>query len=191
MPRDPRLWDLTAGASQLNEVREEVIDLFRGGMALAKLGARFGMVASGVQKWLRAQGEYDREVKCSLDECDAVYSFRPGKLYCTNLHARRANARVARLKFPEKERARSALSQALYSGKIDRPKKCERCGCLPGYGKDGRSLIKADHHHGYDEAHYLDVWWICSGCDHEVERLRRDGAVVDREHPHAGNASVL
>jgi len=183
MPRDPRLWDLTPGASQLNDDRDDVIDLFRGGMALAKIGAKFGMVAAGVQKWLRAQGEYDRQVTCALEECDVIYPFRPGKLYCTNLHARRANARAVRHKFPEKEQARSALSRALYSGQIDRPKKCERCGRRPGQGKDGRSLIKADHHHGYDKAHHLDVWWICSGCDHEIEKLRREGNVVDREHP--------
>jgi hypothetical protein len=140
--------------------------------------------ATTVQNWLKKQGEYDREVKCSLEECDAVYAFRPGKLYCTNLHARRANARADYDKFPEKRRARRALVQAVFSGQLERPKKCERCGCTPGYGKDGRSLIKADHHHGYDEAHHLDIWWICSGCDHAVEKLRRAGKTVDREHPH-------
>jgi len=177
-------WDTTGGASRLNEFREEVLQRFRAGDSLASIGQTYVVYPTTVQNWLKKEGEYDRVVECLLPECGVTYPFRPRKLYCTNLHARRANARAVYGRCPEKQRARSALVQAIYSGRIDRPKTCERCGCVPGPGKDGRSLIKADHHHGYDEAHQLDVWWICSGCDHEVEKLRRDGKTVDREHQH-------
>jgi len=183
MVRDPRLWDLTLGASRFNAHEEEVLDLFREGESLAKIAKRFGMVASAVRNWLQGKGEYDRVVKCLLPECDITYSFRPRKLYCTNLHARRANARVCYWKSIDKNKARGFVHRAIASGKIERPKGCERCGCEPSRGKDGRSLIKADHHHGYDVLHHLDVWWICSNCDHEVEKLRRAGKTVNRDHP--------
>lgn len=183
MPRDPRQWDLTKGASKLHAHREEVLDLFRGGLALKKIGARYGMVATGVQRWLKAEGEYDRIVECLLLECSEEFPFRPRKLYCTNLHARRANARDRYDKDRPKNRARSETTKAIYSGQLVRPEVCERCEVRPGYGKDGRTLIRADHHHGYDEEHYLDIWWLCSRCDHDVEKLRKSGRTVDREHP--------
>jgi len=186
MPRDPRQWDLTKGASKLNEHRDEVIDLFREGLSLAKIGARYGMVASGVMKWLRAAGEYDRVADCLLPECSERFTFRPRKLYCTNLHARRANARERYNKDQPKNKARSAVTQAVSKGQLVRSEICERCEVRPGYGKDGRTLIRADHHHGYDQAHELDVWWLCSRCDHEVEGLRKREIVVTREHPCLG-----
>lgn len=176
----PRTWS-TRG-SELDARRDEVISAFHAGDSLAAIGARVGFRASGVQNWLRAQGEYDREVKCKLPECDAKFPFRPGKDYCTNFHARRGNARDRLPKDGPKNRIRSRVSREIARGHLVRPSACERCGATPPSAKDGRPNIHADHHHGYGEAHELDVWWICSTCDAEIEKLRRDGAVVDREH---------
>ena len=186
MPRDPRQWDLTKGASKLNEHREEVITLFRDGLALAKIGARYGMSAMGIRNWIKKQGEYDRMISCGLSECDVTFHFSPGKLYCTNKHARRQNARDRASQPGEKEktRARNKINYRIYKGRLERPTKCERCGKETHKASDGRSLIQADHHHGYDEDHALDIWWLCKACDVLVSRLREEGQQVDREHPH-------
>jgi hypothetical protein len=168
-------WNSGKGQSLLHEHRDEVLKLFREGLALKKIGAKFDMTATAVQSWLKNQGE----------ECDEVFPFRPRKLYCTNLHARRANARDQSKKAgqAEKNRARSKAQRALYRGDITRPTKCERCGKKPKKGKDGRTGIRADHHLGYTVEHALDIWWICTMCDHEVEKLRKAGKTVNKSNP--------
>lgn len=183
MPRDPRLWDLAKGASKLNKHRDEVIQLFRDGLSLAKLSKHYGMVATGVQKWLRMHGEYDRTTTCELPECEITFPFRPRKRYCSRLHVRRANSRVRNARPEEKIKnaARNKLRQAVYDGRVLRPLKCERCNQLGGFAKDGRSLIQADHHHGYENDHALNIWWICKSCDTEIEKLRRSGLIVTKE----------
>lgn len=178
-------WDTRKGASGLNEHADEVLGLFRDGVALARIGARFGFVATAVQNWLKARGEYEREVECELPECGVRFPFRPQKRYCSRLHVRRANARARNARPQEKLKnaARNKLRKAVYEGRIVRPTACERCGSEPGFGADGRNRVQADHHHGYDDECALDVWWICVPCDAEVERLRRGGATVTRERP--------
>ena len=183
MPRDPRLWDLTGGASKLNTHRDVVLEMFRAGKALADIGKKFGMCASGVQRWLRAEGEYERCVRCALPECEVEFPFRAKKLYCSNLHARRANARVWYARSEVQNAARYAVNRALVNGLLIRPSSCERCGSTPPRGKDGRAAIHADHHRGYDEAHRLDIWWVCSTCDYKIENLRAAGKVINRDHP--------
>ncbi len=185
MPRDPRLWDLTKGASKLNAHRDEVLSLYWNRVSLAAIGARFGMAASGVLKWIRENGGNDRVVICELPECEQTFPFNLRQRYCSRLHVRRANAR-ARNQRPEerqKNRARGKLHQAVYSGRVERPLHCERCGERPESAADGRSLVQADHHRGYDDAHALDVWWICKVCDVEVEKLRAEGKTINKDNP--------
>lgn len=185
MPRDPSQWDTSAGASKLNEHADDVVERFRRGETLVEIAGRYGMAASGVQKWLVGQGEYRRKVACTLPECEKTFPFRPRKLYCTNLHARRANARARNATADERKKnsARNKFKKALASGVSIRPDGCERCGVNPGVAKDGRSLLQADHHYGYDAPHVLDVWWLCKSCDHTVSGLRRKGEIVNRDSP--------
>lgn len=63
-----------------------------------------------------------------------------------------------RSKHPERKRAWNAVERALKSGKLIRPHKCECCGidCKP-----------EAHHRIYDDAHLLDVQWLCRTCHRE------------------------
>lgn len=61
-----------------------------------------------------------------------------------------------------KRRARSAVRRALNSGKLVRPSTCPRCGSPERFGGDGRSLMHAHHHRGYDNQ--TDVQWLCIDC---------------------------
>ena len=73
-----------------------------------------------------------------------------------------------------KRQARAAVRQAERSGTLTRPLWCEVCRTYPGTDSRGRSLLRADHHRGYDPAHWLDVRWICAVCDQRAEgRARR------------------
>lgn len=180
-----KYWDTGSGQRQLHGHEDEITKLFRSGLSLAKIGARYGMVGTSVRNLLVELGEYNRQVECKLPECDTTFPFRPRKLYCTNLHARRANARDRNSRPAEqfKIRARNKLRRHVYEGRILRPKTCERCGKKAGFAKDGRNLLQADHHHGYEPEHALDVWWICTGCDRDVEKFRRGGKTVNKESP--------
>ncbi len=63
------------------------------------------------------------------------------------------------------------VRSALKSGKIIRPTICSICHRDPGAAIDGRSLLHAHHHKGYDRP--LDIIWLCSGCHaHEDPRAR-------------------
>ena len=72
-----------------------------------------------------------------------------------------------------KERARSAVNMAIQRGDLVRPEECSRCEKKPGKARDGRSLIRAHHHNGYDKAHWLDVEWVCASCDMKKEGEER------------------
>ncbi len=192
MPRDPSQWNTAKGESKLNEVADEVIAAFREGQSLRAIGRTYSMSPTGIQKWLRAQGEYKETSVCGLPECDVEFPYRPKKLYCTNLHARRANARDRALTEEEQEkiRIRRRMIQAIRNGTVKRPDTCERCGGSPKPAKDGRSLIQADHHHGYSDETALDIWWLCKPCDVAVEKLRKKGKTVNRETPRLGEGEA-
>ncbi len=72
-----------------------------------------------------------------------------------------------------KEAARGALGYAVATGKIIRPDTCSLCHANPERSRSGRSLIRADHWHGYAPAHHLYIQWICARCDGKTERERR------------------
>lgn len=68
-----------------------------------------------------------------------------------------------------KSRARAAVKRAVETGKLIRPPACPRCKQPERFRSDGRSLIHAHHHRGYEFP--LDVEWLCIDC-HFVEDPR-------------------
>lgn len=69
---------------------------------------------------------------------------------------------VCGLLWPERERARRQLLEAVWAGDITRPETCEECGS----GGD----IQA-HHDDYAEP--LDVVWVCPAC-HTAKHMDRN-----------------
>jgi len=61
-----------------------------------------------------------------------------------------------------KDRANDAVRFAIRSGKLKRPKKCERClvDCIP----------QGHHHKGYQPKYKLDVIWLCRPCHSFIHR---------------------
>ena len=60
---------------------------------------------------------------------------------------------------PHKVRARSILTNAVKSGRVDKPNNCSSCG---NYG------IMQAHHNDYDKP--LDVVWLCPKCHGLIHR---------------------
>jgi hypothetical protein len=66
-------------------------------------------------------------------------------------------ARKNRHLHPDRERARKAVAWAVKRGELIKPRRCTLKPRLGGcFGR-----IEPHHWHGYDEAHWLDVVWIC------------------------------
>jgi NUMOD3 motif-containing protein len=79
-----------------------------------------------------------------------------------------------------RRKAKSALHKALYAGTIVRPQLCESCGKPPAKG-----VLDGHHHRGYDDAHLLDVVWLCRSC-HQLVHPRRLGL----PHPEADKQKI-
>lgn len=62
--------------------------------------------------------------------------------------------RLHQLRYPEKHRARKAVAQAISTGELLRPDKCDQCS---------RPCKPQAHHDDYDNP--LAVRWLCSGKD--------------------------
>ena len=62
----------------------------------------------------------------------------------------------------ERDRARGAVGRAVRDGVLVKPDACEEC--------DRALKLDAHHHRGYDEAHALDVVWLCRRCHLHAER---------------------
>lgn len=116
------------------------------------------------------------------EQLKAVSRIRVMKAYYSDLASSRAKARIRahstngleRLRIQsikyrgnvenrEKIKARSALNEAVRSGKINRPRTCSTPGC-------GNSNVTAHHHNGYDREHWFDVIWLCLICHKAAER---------------------
>src|SRR5688572_17760617 len=84
-------------------------------------------------------------------------------------------------------RAYRLVRSALSRGDLTRPTSCGRCGRTPPPSRDGRSLIHAHHHHGYECP--LDVEWLCAWCHRkETPKPSRPGG---RSHgAHNGQAKL-
>lgn len=70
---------------------------------------------------------------------------------------------------PVKAAARRAIKEALTSGGMKRPDKCERCG-NSARRRDGVSAVQA-HHDDYTKP--LDVRWLCPPCHSAVHDAAR------------------
>lgn len=68
-------------------------------------------------------------------------------------------------KYHYKNQARRAVAGAIRNGKLKRPKKCEICNSREKIGRNGQSLLYADHYKGYDKKNWLNVRFICRPCD--------------------------
>ena len=77
-----------------------------------------------------------------------------------------------RPEFKAKDRARAAVKYAIKKGDLVPGTTCEECGKDPGLRSDGKRAIRADHHKGYTEEHFLDVRWVCPDCDGKAEIQR-------------------
>jgi general stress protein YciG len=63
------------------------------------------------------------------------------------------------------------MRKAIKSGVLVRPKICELCGVQP------TASLHGHHWHGYDEAHILDVQWLCIPC-HNTSHTSKVGAAL-------------
>jgi hypothetical protein len=63
---------------------------------------------------------------------------------------------------PRRAKAAKLVAQALRTGALVRPDRCEHCGCSTTYSLHGH------HHHGYDSPHEIDVEWLCGSCHRKV-----------------------
>lgn len=80
------------------------------------------------------------------NKCKAEYSGVRDKL------PHRGSIR-ARTRHPEKYKARQAVNNALASGKLKKPEKCENC----------RTVCNPQGHH-IDYSKVLEVKWLCAKC---------------------------
>lgn len=78
----------------------------------------------------------------------------------------RKQAKLAKKRHPEKNRAREAVAAAVRSGSLFRPASCSCCGenCKP----------EAHHNNGYEKDNWLDVVWLCTSCHGEEHRKDRN-----------------
>lgn len=65
-------------------------------------------------------------------------------------------------KHPLHRKARGAVSAALRTGKITRPKHCQVKGC-------NETRLQAHHWKGYAPEHWLDIQWLCNKHHLEAE----------------------
>ena len=76
--------------------------------------------------------------------------------------ARNRKRRPAPITTPEKNKARSALNNAVRDGKIVKPDACQKCGEKPG--------CKRLHGHHPDHSKPLGVLWLCTPCHGKEHR---------------------
>jgi|LakMenEpi03Aug12_release.lakeMendotaPanAssembly.Ray.scaffolds.fasta_scaffold834691_1 hypothetical protein len=73
-----------------------------------------------------------------------------------------AGVKRSRQKYPEREKARLAVSNAIISGKMTRPSSCSSCGC---------ECKPEAHHDSYDQDQWFNVRWLCRPC-HEIHHRK-------------------
>ena len=84
---------------------------------------------------------------------------------------RRDKAQRHRRHNPKRAKARSAVSQAVRSGRLRPPDTCSQCGRA--------AKVEAHHFRGYAEEHWLDVLWLCKTCHSEADTCTRRGGDRD------------
>jgi len=75
-------------------------------------------------------------------------------------HREKKYWKEARKKYPEKVKARNAVSNAIRDGRLEK-KPCIVCG---------ETKAQAHHHKGYDKDNQLDVQWLCRPCHGKEHR---------------------
>lgn len=65
-------------------------------------------------------------------------------------------------KNPERIKAYRAVLNAIRSGRLIIPDKCEKCG--------KESNLEGHHHNGYDEENKLNLQWLCVKCHGHLRR---------------------
>jgi hypothetical protein len=80
--------------------------------------------------------------------------------------ARALTVKNGRARHPMRHRARDALNSAIRYGKLTKPSSCSSCGRSELSGRQ----LHGHHHRGYDEAHWLDVVWLCRSCHDELHK---------------------
>ncbi len=80
----------------------------------------------------------------------------------------RRHSAKRRILYPEKTLAQQILHRALRKGEIIKPSVCNVCGEKERLARDGRTLLQAHHHNGYDKP--FDVKWLCVWC-HSKEHI--------------------
>ena len=78
----------------------------------------------------------------------------PEKLAVFNVRSNRKRG----LKYPERVKARSAVSHALRDGRLHK----HPCSC-------GKTEVEG-HHWSYEEEHWLDVEWLCIKCHRKLHK---------------------
>lgn len=63
---------------------------------------------------------------------------------------------------PDKIKAYQSVLNAIRSGRLIVPNKCEKCGI--------ESKLEGHHHNGYDEENKLNLQWLCRQCHGHTRR---------------------
>jgi len=88
-------------------------------------------------------------------------------------------------------KARSAVARAILKGKLVRPTVCELCGKSTAkhelievkgkvFMRPETHLISAHHWNGYEPENWLNVWWVCQGCNVRLGN-RHDGSLTKEQ----------
>lgn len=98
------------------------------------------------RKWNEENPEKAKAHKERYRSADRERTLEQGRKY----------AAQHRQKFPERDKARNKVRDALITGKLIRPRRCSKCltKCKP----------QAHHHKGYAPEFALDVIWLCRPC---------------------------
>jgi hypothetical protein len=83
-----------------------------------------------------------------------------------------------RVRNDEAVRAAALVGQALKSGQLVRPMRCELCGVAGGFPSETHKII-THHWNGY--GHPLDVWWLCYQCSGKLKGERFHGGTVTKD----------
>lgn len=103
-------------------------------------------------------------------EREHIVSARVAPLVTVNTEVRRA--------------AQRAVRRAVRRGVLTRREMCEHCGRSPNYTLHGH------HYNGYDEAHILDVEWLCRSCHSKIHSGRLGGLATARNHTVAERSAM-
>ena len=110
-----------------------------------------------------------RKYSKTLRDSNVVFYRDKARVYARMLYSRLSPVFIQRVRkyredHPERHRAGNVLLEAVSLGEIDRPSKCESCGCSP-------PRIEG-HHQDYTKP--LAVMWLCKPCHVIADRVRKE-----------------